>query len=105
LAFALARLGDAYRSYLLKKVTGVSFVVTLGTVLAERLLDTFVLARMMDASLLVVFGGSLSMEATQLLSAGLVLCSFSRHENSSTKEGLGTPSMSIKIHRFFKGQS
>ncbi|MDX6381541.1 MAG: glycosyltransferase 2 family protein [Rubrobacteraceae bacterium] len=72
-SLALARLGDAYRGYLLKNVAGVSFVVTLGTVLAERLLDTFVVALMMGAGLLVVFHGSLPMEATQLLSAGLIL--------------------------------
>src|ERR671932_2359214 len=35
----VARLGDAYRGYLLKKTSGVSFAVTLGTILAERLLD------------------------------------------------------------------
>lgn len=70
---ALARLGDAYRGYLLKKAAGVSFVVTLGTVLAERLLDTFVLATMLSAGLLVVFHGSLPTEAIQALGAGLVL--------------------------------
>lgn len=70
---ALARLGDAYRGHLLKKVAGVSFVVTLGTILAERLLDTFVLAMMMGAGLLVVFHGSLTTEAAQMLGAGLVL--------------------------------
>jgi uncharacterized membrane protein YbhN (UPF0104 family) len=69
----IARLGDAYRGYLLKRVAGVSFVVTLGTVLAERLLDTFVLAMMMGASLLVAFHGSLPMEATRMLAAGLIL--------------------------------
>ncbi|MCA1740359.1 MAG: flippase-like domain-containing protein [Actinobacteria bacterium] len=70
---AIARLGDAYRGYLLKKAAGASFVVTLGTILAERLLDTFVLAVMMGAGLLVVFQGSLSTEATQALAAGLIL--------------------------------
>ncbi len=69
----VARLGDAYRGYLLKKAAGVSFAVTLGTVLAERLLDLLVLAAMMGASVLVVFGGSLPTEATQALAAGLVL--------------------------------
>jgi uncharacterized protein (TIRG00374 family) len=69
----IARLGDAYRGYLLKKVAGVSFVVTLGTVLAERLLDLLVLAAMIGAGVLVVFGGSLPMEATQALGAGLIL--------------------------------
>ena len=69
----VARLGDAYRGYLLKKAAGVSFAVTLGTVLAERLLDLLVLAAMMGAGVLVVFGGSLPTEATQALAAGLVL--------------------------------
>ena len=70
---ALARLGDAYRGYLLKKIAGVSFIVTLGTVLTERLLDTFVLAMMLGAGLLVVFHGSLPMEVTPALAAGLIL--------------------------------
>ncbi len=69
----VARLGDAYRGYLLKKAAGVSFAATLGTVLAERLLDLLVLAAMMGAGVLVVFGGSLPTEATQALAAGLVL--------------------------------
>src|ERR687889_272645 len=55
----IARLGDAYRAYLLKREAGFSFAVTLGTVLAERLLDLLVLAAMMGAGVLVVFGGSL----------------------------------------------
>ncbi len=70
---AIARLGDAYRAYLLKREAGVSFAVTLGTVLAERLLDLLVLAAMMGAGVLVVFGGSLPTEALQALAAGLIL--------------------------------
>ncbi len=69
----VARLGDAYRGYLLKREAGVSFAVTLGTVLAERLLDLLVLALMMGAGVLVVFHGSLPTEAAQALTAGLVL--------------------------------
>lgn len=69
----IARLGDAYRGYLLKREAGVSFAVTLGTVLAERLLDLLVLAAMMGAGVLVVFGGSLPTEAIQALAAGLIL--------------------------------
>ena len=69
----VARLGDVYRGYLLKKAAGVSFAVTLGTVLAERLLDLLVLAAMMGAGVLAVFGGSLPTEATQALAAGLIL--------------------------------
>jgi glycosyltransferase 2 family protein len=69
----IARLGDAYRGYLLKKASGVSFAVTLGTVLAERLLDLLVMATMMGAAVLVVLHGSLPTAATQALTAGLVL--------------------------------
>jgi uncharacterized protein (TIRG00374 family) len=69
----VARLGDAYRGYLLKKSAGVSFAVTLGTVLAERLLDLVVLAAMMGAGVLIVFGGSLPTEAAQALAAGLII--------------------------------
>ncbi|MDQ4000257.1 MAG: flippase-like domain-containing protein [Actinomycetota bacterium] len=70
---AIARLGDAYRGYLLKRKAGVSFAVTLGTILAERLLDLLVLATMMGVSMLVIFGGSLPAEALQALAAGLIL--------------------------------
>ena len=69
----IARLGDAYRGYLLKREAGVSFAVTLGTVLAERLLDLLVLAAMMGVGVLVAFGGSLPTEAIQALAAGLIL--------------------------------
>ena len=69
----IARLGDAYRGYLLKREASVSFTVTLGTVLAERLLDLLVLATMMGAGVLVIFGGSLPTEAEGALAAGLIL--------------------------------
>jgi len=69
----VARLGDAYRGYLLKRAAGVSFAVTLGTVLAERLLDLVVMATMMGAGVLVVFSGSLPTGALQALVAGLIL--------------------------------
>ena len=69
----VARLGDSYRGYLLKKAVGASFMVTLGTVLAERLLDMFVLAMMMGAGVLIAFHRSLPAEAIQALGAGLAL--------------------------------
>ena len=70
----IARLGDAYRAYLLKKATGgVSFAVTLGTILAERLLDLIVLATMLGLTVLVAFQRTLPPEATGALVAGLVL--------------------------------
>ena len=69
----VARLGDAYRAYLLKREASVSFTVTLGTVLAERLLDLVVLALMLGAGVLVLFGSSLPPEAAQALAASLIL--------------------------------
>jgi uncharacterized protein (TIRG00374 family) len=69
----VARLGDAYRGYLLKREADVSFAVTLGTVLAERLLDLVVLAAMMGVAAVIVFHGSLPTEAVQALAVGLTL--------------------------------
>ena len=69
----VARLGDAYRGYLLKREADVSFTVTLGTVLAERLLDIVVLVAMMGAGVLIVFHGSLPTELVQALAVGLIL--------------------------------
>src|SRR5918997_506672 len=69
----VARLGDAYRGYLLKREAGVSFAVTLGTVLAERLLDLLVLAAMLGAGVLIVFHGVLPTETAQALAAGLII--------------------------------
>ena len=69
----VARLGDAYRGYLLKREADVSFTVTLGTVLAERLLDLVVLATMMGAGVLIVFHRSLPTDVVQALAAGVIL--------------------------------
>lgn len=51
-----ARLGDAYRSFLLKQRSGASFGMSFGTILAERLIDLVVLVSVLFASGLVVFG-------------------------------------------------
>ena len=69
----IARLGDAYRGYLLRNAAGVSLVVTLGTILAERLLDLIVLAAMLVTTVLVGFRGTLLPEATDTLVVGLIL--------------------------------
>lgn len=45
-----AKLGDAYRSYLLKRNSGVSFSSTIGTILAERVVDLLVLFGLLVAS-------------------------------------------------------
>lgn len=69
-----AKLGDAYRSFLLKQDTGASFSTTLGTILAERLTDLTVLFLAMSGVGLIVFRGRLPAEAEQafLLGLGLV---------------------------------
>ncbi len=69
----VARLGDVYRGYLLKRSAGISFAVTLGTVLAERVLDLAVLAVLLSATVLVASYGTLPEEATGGLAVALIL--------------------------------
>lgn len=68
-----ARLGDAYRGYLLKRASGVSFSVTIGTVVAERLLDISMLAAMMASAALFTLRSSLPDEVNRALVGGIVL--------------------------------
>lgn len=49
-----AKLGDAYRSYLLKRNSGISFSSTIGTILAERVIDLLVLFGLLAASFTLV---------------------------------------------------
>ena len=69
-----ARLGDAYRSWLLKRQTGASFSASFGTILAERIVDLLVLVGMMGAAGLVAFHGKLPGEArhTVIVAGALV---------------------------------
>ena len=71
----VARLGDAYRGYMLKRAAGVSFAVTVGTILAERLVDIAVLAALMALSALLAFRGALpqALEFALLGGIGLTL--------------------------------
>ena len=68
-----AKLGDAYRSYLLKQETKASFSTGLGTIAAERLIDLAVLVSMMMVAAVVVFSGRLPTQAQQAFLLGLVL--------------------------------
>lgn len=67
----VARLGDAYRGYMLKRAAGVSFTVTLGTILAERLVDLVVLAGLLAISIFGAFRGTLPPGVEQVLIAGV----------------------------------
>lgn len=51
-----AKLGDAYRGYLLKRRSGTSFGAALGTIFAERLADLVTLAGVLIISGVLVFG-------------------------------------------------
>jgi glycosyltransferase 2 family protein len=65
-----ARLGDAYRSYLIKQRSRASFGVSFGTILAERLIDLVVLVTVLLVSGLVVFGTHTPDKAEQAFAWG-----------------------------------
>lgn len=54
-----AKLGDAYRGYLLKKHARTSFSRTIGTIFAERVMDIFALVTLLVLASLFVFRGTL----------------------------------------------
>jgi uncharacterized protein (TIRG00374 family) len=69
----VAQLGDAYRAYLLKQKARVSFAATLGTILAERIVDVVVLVAMLEGAALEAFGRQLPSDARDILVIGVVL--------------------------------
>jgi uncharacterized protein (TIRG00374 family) len=52
-----ARLGDAYRGYVLKREAKISFSASLGTIVAERIVDLFVLVLILVTTGLITFHG------------------------------------------------
>ncbi len=68
-----AKLGDAYRGYLLKKHANTSFGRTLGTIFAERVMDVFALVALLLVASLVVFRGTLPSSIRLPVFAGLAL--------------------------------
>jgi uncharacterized protein (TIRG00374 family) len=68
-----AKLGDAYRGYLLKHNGKVSFSSTFGTIFAERLLDMLGLFTFLVLSAWFVFGTHLPPETNLIFVSGLVL--------------------------------
>lgn len=68
-----AKLGDAYRAYLLKGSAGVSFSKTIGTILAERIIDTLLLFALLGVSVVVAFGAALPGVIVGIMQVGLVL--------------------------------
>jgi glycosyltransferase 2 family protein len=68
-----AKLGDAYRAYLLKLNAGVSFSTTIGTILAERIIDVVVLFLLMLAATGLSFGRAVPGEVLILMQIGFGL--------------------------------
>jgi glycosyltransferase 2 family protein len=68
-----AKLGDAYRGYLLKRNGRVSFSATFGTIFAERLLDMLGLFTFLVLSGWFVFGTHLPPATNVIFISGLVL--------------------------------
>lgn len=74
-----AKLGDAYRAYLLKRNADVSFSKTFGTILAERIVDLLLTFVLLGITGMVAFRGSLpptilmGMQASLVLVAGVII--------------------------------
>lgn len=68
-----AKLGDMYRAYLLKRASGASLSMTVGTILAERIIDTLLVFFILGGSALIVFSGHLPSTIINILEAGTVL--------------------------------
>ncbi len=70
-----AKLGDAYRGYQLKRTAHVSFAHSLGTIVAERILDMAVMVLLLLTSLWVLSntGDRQGEMATSIFKAGVVL--------------------------------
>jgi glycosyltransferase 2 family protein len=70
-----AKLGDAYRAYLVRQDAGVPIGTALGTILAERLIDLCVLFLAMSTAGLLAFRGDLPSQVlqTMLFGVGLIV--------------------------------
>ena len=68
-----AKLGDAYRAFLLKQNANVSFSKTFGTILAERIIDTLLLFVLLGLAASLAFQGAVPGEVLRILQGGLAL--------------------------------
>ena len=72
-SLAPAKLGDAYRAYLLRQDGGVPFSAGVGTIVAERIVDAMMLVLVLAGAVAVVFGGALPAQASPTLALGAVV--------------------------------
>lgn len=68
-----AKLGDAYRAYLLKREGNIPLSAGFGSMLAERLVDAMMLVVVLASAVFVVFGRNLPSQASPALTLGAVL--------------------------------
>ncbi len=68
-----AKLGDAYRAYLLKRSAGVSFSKTFGTILAERIVDLLLTFALLGITGLIAFHGTVPPEILVGMQASVAL--------------------------------
>lgn len=74
-SLAPAKLGDAYRAFLLRQDGGVPFSAGVGTIVAERIVDAMMLVIVLAGAVAVVFGSALPEQASPTLALGaLVFC-------------------------------
>lgn len=72
-SLAPAKLGDAYRAYLLRQDGGIPFSAGVGTIVAERIVDAMMLVLVLAGAGLVVFGGAMPEQASPTLALGAVV--------------------------------
>lgn len=68
-----AKLGDAYRGYLMRERAGVSFAGTFGTIVAERFIDVIALVTLMVTASLLTFHGNVPQDIQLPLIGGAIL--------------------------------
>ena len=68
-----ARLGDAYRAYLLKENADVSFSKTIGTVLAERVMDVIIIFLLLGVAVFGLLGGKGMVMVAVVLGVGVAM--------------------------------
>jgi hypothetical protein len=68
-----AKLGDVYRGWLLRRISGIRLSASMGTIAAERVIDFFVLVALLGVSGLVAFHGVLPPQIRAPVALGVFL--------------------------------
>jgi len=68
-----AKIGDVYRSYLLKKKNGTPISASIGSIFIERMCDILVLLVMLTISCLIIFRKNIPVQISEALRVGYIL--------------------------------